>query len=155
MKGASVAVLLLLLGGAVAGCGSQGRSSSTAAQVAPSTTRTSAARATPTTERPPHFATREAAMTYLASAWNRRDLVSLKHVTNPAARDQLDQMHAEATNLRLDHCDRRPQGDYVCHFRHDYPAGYVVPAGAPGEAVFVVGPAETPGWYMTVFESCG
>jgi hypothetical protein len=94
-------------------------------------------------------------MTYLATAWNSNDLVSLRHVTNPDARQQLDQMHAEATSLRLDHCDANPAGDYTCHFQHDYPAGYSVPPDALGEAVFLVGPAETPGWYMTVFQGCG
>ena len=94
-------------------------------------------------------------MRYLADAWNRNDIVELKHVTNPAARAQLDDMHKEATNLRLNHCDKNPAGDYTCHFDHDYPANYVRPPGAAGEAIFLVGPADTPGWYMTVFESCG
>jgi hypothetical protein len=110
---------------------------------------------TPTTEPPPHFDTPQAAMIYLARAWNTNDLVSLKHVTNPDARAQLDEMHHEATNLRLDHCDHNPEGDYTCHFEHDYPPGYTVPPDAPGEAVFLVGPADTPGWYMTVFQYCG
>ena len=94
-------------------------------------------------------------MRYLADAWNRGDLVSLNHVTNPAARAQLNEMHSEATNLRLTRCEKNPAGDYTCHFAHDYPVGYQKPADAPGEAVFLVGPADTPGWYMTVFESCG
>ena len=116
---------------------------------------TTVATTTSTAGVPPHFDTPEAAMTYLATAWNDNDLVSLKHVTNPAARAQLDAMHSEATNLRLDHCDRNPAGDYTCYFKHDYPPGYSVPSGAQGEAIFLVGPADTPGWYMTVFQSCG
>jgi hypothetical protein len=105
---------------------------------------------------PPHFDTPEAAMTYLAAAWNRMDTVALGHVTNPAARAQLEGMHAEAANLRLDHCDRRPQRDYTCYFLHDYPVGYPMRMhrGA-GKAIFLVGPAIKPGWYMTVFQSCG
>jgi hypothetical protein len=96
-------------------------------------------------------------MDYLAEAWNAKDLVALRHVTNPAARDQLNAMHAEATNLRLEHCDaRQGQGDYVCYFRHDYPVGTpTTMAGGVGQAVFLVGPAQTPGWYMTVFQRCG
>jgi hypothetical protein len=107
----------------------------------------------------PHFATPEDAMRFLADAWNRDDTVNLKHVTDPGARDELETMHGVAVNLRLNHCDKNPEGDYMCHFDHDYPphASTTMPehdAGPTGEAVFRVGPADTPGWYMTVFESC-
>jgi hypothetical protein len=107
----------------------------------------------------PHFATPEEAMRFLADAWNRRDIVNLKHVTDPGARDELEAMHGVAVNLRLNHCDKNPIGDYTCHFDHDYPPhpSTTMPLhdhGATGEAVFLVGPADTPGWYMTVFESC-
>jgi hypothetical protein len=115
----------------------------------------SVAPAPPTTAGPPHFDTPQAAMTYLAAAWNANDTVALRHVTNPAARDALDAMHAEAVNLRLDHCDERPEGDYLCSFRHDYPAGTATAEPGGGQAVFLVGPALTPGWYMTVLQSCG
>jgi hypothetical protein len=58
-------------------------------------------------------------------------------------------------HLRLDHCDKNPVGDYTCHFRHDFPASTSTSVpGETGEAVFLAGPADTPGWYMTVFESC-
>jgi hypothetical protein len=94
-------------------------------------------------------------MVYLASAWNRGDLVELKHVTDPAARDQLNLMHREATNLKLDHCSKNADaGDYECIFRHDYPAGYTG-SRTKGTAEFLVGPADRPGWYMTFFEGCG
>jgi hypothetical protein len=107
----------------------------------------------------PHFASPQDAMRFLADAWNRDDLVSLKHVTNPAARDELDAMHGVATNLQLKRCDKNPIGDYTCFFAHDYPVRPSTTAplshhGDRGEAVFLVGPADTPGWYMTVFESC-
>jgi hypothetical protein len=166
MKRSALLALFLALVSVVAACGA-GRSStaaagpSTAATEDPPASSASSATASTTTiantsptDRPPHFDTPEAAMTYLAAAWNSNDLVSLRHVTNPDARQQLDQMHAEATSLRLDHCDANPAGDYTCHFQHDYPAGYSVPPDALGEAVFLVGPAETPGWYMTVFQGC-
>ena len=94
-------------------------------------------------------------MTYLAAAWNADDQVALRHVTNPPARVALDAMHAVAVNLRLDHCDPRPQGDYICYFRHDYPQGIAFASAGGGHAAFLVGPALTPGWYMTVFQSCG
>jgi hypothetical protein len=103
----------------------------------------------------PHFGTPEAAMTYLATAWNAGNLTDLKHVTDPSARLQLLSMHSEATNLRLNHCTlNKARGDYSCVFDHDYPAGYKT-TKAHGEAQFTVGPATRPGWYMTYFESCG
>ncbi|MEO7556598.1 MAG: hypothetical protein ABIV94_08345 [Acidimicrobiales bacterium] len=124
----------------------------------PSTTIATAVVPPSTTEKPPHFDTPEAAMTYLAAAWNAGDQVSLRHVTNPDARDRLEGMHEEAVDLRLSRCEEREtRGDYVCYFDHTYPAGYVskTPSGQPAPAVFLVGPADAPGWYMTVFQSCG
>ncbi len=107
----------------------------------------------------PHFATPEDAMRYLADAWNRNDLTDLKHVTNPAARGALDDMHKVAVDLRLDHCTENVgRGDYECYFDHDYPphASTTMKMDDPvtGHAEFTVGPASTPGWYMTVLESC-
>jgi hypothetical protein len=108
----------------------------------------------------PHFATPEEAMRFLADSWNRDDIVSLKHVTDPSARDELDAMHGVAVNLTLKRCDKNPAGDYTCYFSHDYPPHSSTTApekhrpDGKGEAVFLVGPADTPGWYMTVFESC-
>jgi len=112
---------------------------------------------TPPTQPGPQFATPEAAMRYLASAWNRGDLVSLKHVTDPAARTQLLEMHREATNLALDHCTfTKSRGDYECFFTHGFPKGYKSEHGATvGTAEFTVGPARKPGWYMTFFIDCG
>jgi hypothetical protein len=103
----------------------------------------------------PHFATPQAAMAYLASAWNRNDQTELGYVTNPAARDALSAMRTDAVNLRLDHCDPRTgAGDYICYFKHDFLPGTAPSPGAVGQAVFLAGPAGTPGWYMTVFETC-
>ena len=112
----------------------------------------------------PYFATPEAAMRYLADAWNRRDLVSLKHVTTPIGRESLEYMRQEAVDLRLTSCARNTdRQDYDCTFTHGFPVGY---QGHPedagyarseksGTATFVVGPATRSGWYMTVLESCG
>lgn len=94
-------------------------------------------------------------MRYLAVAWNTGDDVSLRHVTDPSARQQLDDMRAEATNLRLTRCERNPEGDYTCYFDHDYPPQYTVANRSTGQAIFLVGPADAPGWYMTVFKGCG
>jgi len=164
---------LALVAALAAGCGgsdeptqavqSTGNGSTSTTHHRTSSTTTSSDVSTTTTEpQPPdtspgspHFDTPEAAMTYLAEAWNADDLVSLKHVTNPAARDELDAMHSEATNLRLDRCElNEGVGDYTCYFDHDYPASHES-AGEQGQAVFLAGPADKPGWYMTVFESCG
>lgn len=103
---------------------------------------------------PPHFATPQAAMTYLAAAYNANNRIDLNHVTNPAARAQLNNMHSMAVNLKLNHCTRRPEGDYECTFDHQYPSSDTTRGPDPGHAVFLVGPATTSGWYMTVYESC-
>jgi hypothetical protein len=123
---------------------SSGTSSSTTAPQPPDTSPGS-----------PHFDTPEAAMTYLAAAWNADDLVSLKHVTNPSARAELDAMHDVAVNLRLDRCEvNEGVGDYTCYFDHDFPTTRTTVEGERGQAIFLAGPADKPGWYMTVFESC-
>jgi len=173
MRRALVVFLLV-----VAGCGSDSggavvadapTTTTTTTTTVRSTTTTTVSTTTTTTDAPastttssitlvngkPHFATPEAAMTYLAEAWNADDEVSLKHVTNPSARAELDGMHDVAVNLRLDRCDENVEaGDYTCHFRHDFPTTTTTEPGQTGEAVFIAGPADTPGWYMTVFESC-
>lgn len=99
----------------------------------------------------PHFDTPQAMMRYLAAAWNRGDLDALCHVTNPDARAELAAMHSEAVNLRLRRCAEQAEG-YVCYLDHDFPKSRH--KHGIGHAVFDAGPADTPGWYMTVFESC-
>ena len=155
-----MAVAALLAFGACAGDGDNDVTATKATGGATTTAAASSATFTTTlVNGKPHFATPEEAMRYLADAWNRDDIVSLKHVTNPSARDELDAMHGVATNLRLKRCEHNPVGDYTCYFAHDYPPhpSTTMPLehqGKTGEAVFLVGPADTPGWYMTVFESC-
>ena len=103
----------------------------------------------------PHFATPEAAMTYLASAWNRMDMTALKHVTDSKARQLLIDMYREAADLKLHHCTFTTwRGDYECYFTHGFPKGYKTTSKL-GSAEFTVGPADRPGWYMTVFVDCG
>ena len=151
--GVVVAGLVLSIGATA--CGSGGSTTAAASAPVPTTPGVTAGTVPiETTTSIPHFATPEAAMQYLAAAWNANDLVSLRHVTTPAVRDQLAAMHAGATNLRLDHCEaRQGLGDYVCYFHHDYPIGTPTTL-AGGVAIFLVGPADGPGWYMTVFQSC-
>jgi hypothetical protein len=100
-----------------------------------------------------HFDTPQAAMRYLASAWNRRDYAALCQVTNPDARYLLVNMHREAVNLRLKSCGKLMVGAYSCTFIHDYPAS--MHKQGHGRAWLDVAPARNPGWYMTVFEGCG
>jgi hypothetical protein len=99
-----------------------------------------------------HFTTPEAAMRYLAAAYNRNDLPALKKVTNPAARTALLALRQEATNLQLTGCHRQPRGDYLCTFRHDFPEHRH--RSGHGQATFLAAPAHKPGWYMTVLLDC-
>ena len=100
-----------------------------------------------------YFATPEAAMRYLAAAWNRNDQVALRHVTTPDGRNALETMRSEAVNLRLEKCTKNPAGDYTCDFIHDYPRS--MHKSGTGTATFIAGPAREHGWYMTYFEGCG
>jgi hypothetical protein len=122
------------------------------ATVSPPSTVPSPGAATPAAPRV-HFSTPEAAMRYLAAAYNRDDPAALKKVTNASARSALVAMRQEATNLSLTGCSRRDSGDYVCHFRHDYPAR--LHRSGHGQAMFLAAPAGKPGWYMTVLIACG
>ena len=107
----------------------------------------------------PHFTTPEAAMRYLAAAWNANDMTALKHVTQGTARMLLMGMKTEAVNLRLDHCELRDggNGDYLCHFVHDYPKSYPAKLrqGAHGTSEFIAAPSASVGWYMYAYEGCG
>jgi len=109
----------------------------------------------------PHFDTPGAAMTYLARAWNADDVQELDYVTNPAGRAQMNSMAALMVDLRFKTCTANPAGDYTCYFTHDIapstsPTTYPNPEGfPPGEAVFTVAPAATPGWYLTNVIHCG
>ena len=118
------------------------------AQPTRSTFRQAAPRRAPVT----HFTTPEAAMRYLAAAYNRNDAAALKKVTNSSARAALAEMRAGAVNLQLESCSRRSSGDYTCEFRHDFPA-FLLRHGH-GHATFLAAPADRPGWYMSVLVDC-
>jgi hypothetical protein len=100
-----------------------------------------------------HFATPEAAMRYLAAAYNRNDLAALKHVTTPKARNNLLFMRPTADNLQLVGCNANAgRGDYLCGFTHDFPA--TMHLSGTGHAHFTAAPADKVGWYMTVLNDC-
>jgi hypothetical protein len=109
----------------------------------------------------PHFPTPQAAMTYLASAWNAHNVQEIDYVTDPNGRQELNSMAAVMVNLRFKSCMPNPAGDYTCFFSHDIfpstsPTTYPNPMNYPaGEAVFTVAPAQTPGWYLTNVLHCG
>lgn len=101
----------------------------------------------------PHFATPQAAMKYLAAAYNRDDVAALHYVTNQSSFKALIAMRSEAIDLQLRSCAPTGHGDYICGFRHRYPkrlhdSGY-------GESDFVAAPVINPGWYMYMFGDCG
>ena len=100
----------------------------------------------------PHFETPQAAMIYLADAYNAGDLTALHHVTEPRAFSRLMSMRSDALNLRLKYCTPNPRGDFTCYFRHDFPASEH--KTGHGQAVFIAAPALNPGWYMYQFQSC-
>ncbi len=114
------------------------------------------ATSTPTTSAAPrrlYFATPQAAMRYLAAAYNRNQFDALKHVTTPTARANLVAMRPNAVNLRLVGCTANAgRGDYTCAFTHDYPAA--MHQASHGHAHFTAAPADKVGWYMTVLNDC-
>jgi hypothetical protein len=106
------------------------------------------------TYRGPHFNTPQAAMRFLAAAYNHHNAKELHWVTTPASYARLMGMRSEAINLRLRYCTlNRKRGDYTCHFRHDYPPS--LHKTGHGAATFIAAPALTPGWYMYTFVGCG
>ena len=100
------------------------------------------------------FDTPQAAMRYLADAYNRNDLLALRHVTTPVARVDLVAMRRTAINLELVGCTANAgRGDYSCSFTHEYPPE--LHQTGLGHAHFTAAPADAHGWYMTVLEDCG
>jgi hypothetical protein len=101
----------------------------------------------------PHFTTPQAAMTYLAHAYNRDDTAALHAVTDPQAFTALMSMRSSDTGLRLRSCTQNPHGDYTCSFRYGHPAGR--PGPRHGTTMIIAAPARNPGWYMYRFiEGC-
>jgi hypothetical protein len=109
----------------------------------------------------PHFGTPQAAMVFLAAAWNTNSVQQIDYVTDPAGRQHMDLMAAQMVNLQFKNCTQNPAGDYTCYFTHNItpstsPTTYPNPGNYPaGEAVFTVAPATGPGWYLTNVIHCG
>lgn len=102
---------------------------------------------------PVHFATPQAAMRYLADAYNRGDVVAMHHVTTPNSFKQLQGMRSEAVHLKLESCRATGHGDFECSFQHRYPAS--LHDNGYGASSMIVAPADRPGWYMYTLEDCG
>jgi hypothetical protein len=98
----------------------------------------------------PYFRTPEAAMRYLALAYNRHDDANLRHVTEPHVREHLAEMRSTATDLRLTKCTKNMYDEYECTFSHAYPR-----ALGRGSAWFVATAVARRGWMMTELEGCG
>ena len=101
----------------------------------------------------PHFNTPQAAMAYLAAAYNRDDIAALHAISTPQAFTSLRAMRASDTDLRLTSCAPRQSGDYVCGLRYSYSARGHNPESMA--ATIIAAPALSPGWYMFRFvEGC-
>lgn len=93
-------------------------------------------------------------MIYLATAYNRHDATALHAVTTPESYRELTQMRSEAVHLQLRYCAaERGRGDYICYFRHDYPAS--LHQSGHGASTMLIGPALNPGWYLYSVVDCG
>lgn len=148
----------------LAGCGGTDAPVRSAPTLTPDATLAAPVSQEPQAPDVPHFDTPEAAMRYLAAAWNAMDIVKVKHVTTESARAALEVMRHEATDLVLKSCTYRPGGgDYSCTFTHGFPAGYrghdasasYAQTDEPGTATLDVGPADRSGWYATYIVECG
>jgi hypothetical protein len=93
-------------------------------------------------------------MLYLASAYNAHDATALRAVTTPQSYRELMQMRSEAVDLQLRYCTAdRGRGDYICYFRHDYPAS--LHKSGHGASKMLIAPALNPGWYLYGILDCG
>jgi hypothetical protein len=96
----------------------------------------------------PHFATPQAAMTYMAAAYNNDDTTAMLAVTDPQAFTSLQAMRSADVGLRLTSCSPTPRGDYMCSFRYDSAGGHDPRSQT---AMLIAAPALNPGWYMYRF----
>jgi hypothetical protein len=113
---------------------------------------TGTATSTPPAYTGPDFTTPQAAMAYLAAAYNSDDTTAMHAVTTPQAFTALLAMHPSDVNLQLGSCTARAQGDYICNFRYTY--AYTTASGQDSQtrsAMAIVAPALNPGWYMDKF----
>jgi len=103
-----------------------------------------------------HFRTPEAAMRYLAKAWNCRDLAAVRHLTNPDSRNQMLAMATPTSRLSFSSCERFGTPGWrtwECTFDDVYPAG-TTDTERELHQIFTVKPARGPGFYVAV-DTCG
>ena len=99
----------------------------------------------------PHFTTPQAAMTYLAAAYNSDDATAMHAVTDAQAFTSLQAMRLSEVDLQLVSCTPRHQGDYVCTVRY---SGLGSSSNSEHRvAMLIAAPALNPGWYMYRFIS--
>jgi hypothetical protein len=99
----------------------------------------------------PHFTTPQAAMTYLAAAYNSDDATAMHAVTDAQAFTSLQAMRLSGVDLQLVSCTPRQQGDYVCTVRY---SGLGSSSNSEHRAAMLIAaPALNPGWYMYRFIS--
>jgi hypothetical protein len=125
---------------------------SPAASLAPAAPPAPAGSPAPAANTGPHFATPQAAMAYLATAYNSDDVAALHAVTNAQSFTSLQSMRTTDVDLKLTSCRPTGHGDDECTFRYTY-----VGEGqhAARNAMVTAAPALNPGWYMYRFiEGC-
>jgi hypothetical protein len=141
------------------------------AAAAPVTAAATPARDPGATSAPPHFATPDDAMRYLAAAYNAGDETAIRHVTTPDSRQQFEgeRQWVKAFSFRDCKANGAPNWDYTCVLNIDAFQPGMTPSPDPSadaatqaqqlqsmdEVTLLVGAAATPGWYLEVNEGCG
>jgi hypothetical protein len=126
--------------------------------------RASRVASTPASSSAPHFTTPDAAMRYLAAAYNSGNEVAIRHVTTPDSRTQFESERQWVQTFRFRDCTANgaPTWDYNCVL--DITAN--VPGVPPNidattglvvmdEVALLVAPAARTGYYLESNEGCG
>jgi hypothetical protein len=100
----------------------------------------------------PYFSTPQAAMTYLAAAYNSGNTADLHYVTTPAAFANLQAIRPDMIHLRLRYCSATGRGDYDCYFSGDYPKHLHMKGHQAAE--YIAAPALRQGWYLYYYQGC-
>jgi len=104
----------------------------------------------------PHFATPEAAMRYLVTAYNSHDMAAEMHVTTPDSRAQLETERQWVQTFTFNSCSPNTGGgDYTCQLDMATKVQPDDPNTAMGEIGVIVAPAARTGWYMYANNGCG
>jgi hypothetical protein len=99
-----------------------------------------------------YFSTPQAAMTYLAAAYNSDNVADLHYVTTPAAFANLMAIRSDMIHLRLRYCSATGRGDYDCYFSGDYPKHLHMKGHQAAE--YIAAPALRQGWYLYFYQGC-